>query len=434
MWTFLVLALLHSTPITLEEVRQAARDNLDALKAELALASSHESARQARSSIFPQLSAELSASQTWAGSQRYAFPQISKEFFDVAPYNQTQLGLRFQLQQLIYDGGRWWKQIAKAGFLKEAAEGELAEQRLVSEAEGARRFFELLKTQIALEVLENAQQRSVEQLERAKALFEAGRAPKLDWLNAEINLGSDTIRVVLQRQAITKAQVDLLQWLARPYADIRAEHALNSTHSTDEAVLVFEEVLDIAQNRRPLFFALSKRLEAASSAISLASAGYWPSIFLSLQYQRDSTELKSFVSDWKKQNVLLGMFNLRWTLFDGFATASDKALASIEQTRVQKDLQQAEIQLSGDVQQALVLLAVQREVLKLAKQNRQKSEEGLALSSERFVAGQGSSLEIRDAQLRLLETELTEQQNRIDLEIAWVLLERVIGGSLEKLR
>jgi outer membrane protein TolC len=82
----------------------------------------------------------------------------------------------------------------------------------------------------------------------------------------------------------------------------------------------------------------------------------------------------------------------------------------------------------------LVYLQVQGEVLKLAKQNRQKSEEGLALSSERFVAGQGSSLEIREAQLRLAEAELTEQQNRVDLEMAWVSLERVVGGHLEMLQ
>jgi outer membrane protein TolC len=125
------------------------------------------------------------------------------------------------------------------------------------------------------------------------------------------------------------------------------------------------------------------------------------------------------------------MFNLRWALFDGLSTASNKALASIEQTSAQRDWRQAEIQLSGEVQQALVQLKVQREVLKLTKQNRRKSEEGFALSRARFVAGQGSSLEMREAQLRLAETELAEQQNRVDLEIAWVLLERVVGSSLE---
>jgi outer membrane protein TolC len=150
---------------------------------------------------------------------------------------------------------------------------------------------------------------------------------------------------------------------------------------------------------------------------------------LSLQYQRDSSELNPFVSDWKRQNMLMGMFNLRWTLFDGFSTSSNKALATLEQTSARKDLQQAEAQLSGEVQQALVQIEVQREVLRLAKQNRQKSEEGLALSNERFVAGQGSSLEMRDAQLRLTETELTERQNHVDLEVAWVLLERVVGGD-----
>jgi len=441
MQTFLVLALLHTTPITLEEVRQVARNNLEALKAELALASSHQNVRQAWAPVYPQLSTELSANRTWAGPQRYyqAVPMGMSGDFDNIPIDvkgstYTRLGFQLQLQQLVYDGGRWWKQIAQAGFLREAAEGELAEQRLVSETEGARRFFELLKAQIALEVLENARQRSAEQLERAKALFEAGRTQKLDVINAEIHLGSDTIRLVMQRQAIVQAQANLLQWLSRPYADIRAEHPLPPEGLNDKLVLNAEDILSLAQNRRPLFRALSKRMRAAAYAISIASANHWPSIFLSLQYQRSGTELSPFVSDWRRQNALAGMFNLRWMLFDGFSTSSNKALAALEQAGARRDLQQAEIQLSGEVRQALAQLEVQREVLKLARRNRQKSEEGLVLSSERFVAGQGSSLEMREAQLRLVETELTEQQNRVDVEMAWISLERVVGGSLEELQ
>ena len=438
MHTFLVLALLHTTPITLEEVRQASRNNLEALKAELAVASSQQNVRQAWAPVYPQLSTELSAARTWAGPQRYfqAVPQGMSGGFDNIPIDvrrstYTRLGFQLQLQQLLYDGGRWWRQIERAGFLEEAAEGELAEQRLVSETEGARRFFELLRAQIALGVLENAQQRSAEQLERAKALFEAGRAQKLDFINAEINLGSDSMRVVMQRQAIVQAQANLLQWLARPYADIWAKHPLPTEGVEDKPALNAEEILSMAQSRRPLFKALSRRLNAAASAISMASSNYWPSIFLSLQYQRSGTELEPFVSDWGRQNALTGMFNLRWTLFDGFSTASNKALATLEQTSAKKELQQMEIQLSGEVRQALIQLEVQHEVLKLARRNRQKSEEGLSLCSERFVAGQGSSLEMRESQLRLAEAELTEQQNRVDLEVAWLLLERVTGGPLE---
>src|SRR5262249_16672486 len=120
------------------------------------------------------------------------------------------------LTQLLFDGGKWWNQIAQAGALEDAARGQTNEQRSVSEYEGVRRFYALYVAQRTLDVLKATQVRSGEQVDRATALFEAGRSPKSDVIQAEVNLGNDRINAILQTSIIGNSQSDLAVWITHP--------------------------------------------------------------------------------------------------------------------------------------------------------------------------------------------------------------------------
>jgi outer membrane protein len=63
----------------------------------------------------------------------------------------------------------------------------------------------------------------------------------------------------------------------------------------------------------------------------------------------------------------------------------------------------------------------------LASANRQAAADALTLAEERFNAGVSSTLEVRDAQLKLTQAELTLLENRINVEIARFGLMRAMG-------
>ena len=77
---------------------------------------------------------------------------------------------------------------------------------------------------------------------------------------------------------------------------------------------------------------------------------------------------------------------------------------------------------------AVSALSIQLGVLEVAAQNRKLSASGLSLAEDRFAAGAGSTLDVRDAQLKLTQAELTVISGRIDIEITRAGVERVIGG------
>jgi outer membrane protein TolC len=428
--------------ITLQQVREMSRKQLDAVKAEYDVARAVEGVRTARSAILPQLVGQAGVGYNWSGPQVYyaQVPTIDPstgrltgftlkaEDIPVNTDRDTfQLGLT--INQLLYDGGKWWNQISQAGASQEASEGQLAEQRLAAEYEAVRRFYELYKAQVTLDVLNASVSRSQQQLERAKGLYEAGRGQRRDSLDAEVNLGNDRIAAIRQQQIITAASGDLLAWLGQPMSDVRAANP-GTLEPQLQAVAppVDTDAIAFAREHRPLLASFAAAQRSAERSIDVAWSNYLPQVSAQAGYTRYSPVAKPFFTDPSRQNNFNVGLNLNWNLFSGLGTDSSikTAQANASQARIQ--LEYAQRQLEVDVAKSLAAVRVQQQVLAVAQANYDTAKQVVNLSSERFNAGAGSTLDVRDAELKLTQAELALVQGRIDLEEARAALDRMTGG------
>lgn len=436
----MMLALvLAATPITLPEVRQAARQNLDAVRAELAVTRAGLDRADARSVLFPQVDLTLGATETLAGAQRRftTAPQLQDDGsitfvqrpVDIPSFAQGNFQLGLSVQQLLYDGGRWWNQLARTGALEDAAKGQLEEQQAASELEAVRRFYELLRAQLALDVLETQVKRSADLLTRAKGLFEAGRAQRRDVLDAEVNLGNDRIAVIRQRQAIVAAQASLLQWLGQAPGEVVAQRPAAFERPPLAAPTDAAALLEQARRRRPLFEVLSAQGRGGRLAVEVARADYLPRVSASAAYNRGAPTAALFVDPTKQHAITLGA-NLSWDLFSGFATDTQVARAQTQLTELERQQRQTLVELESELVRARSAFEAQVEIAKLAAANRALAEESFDAEAQRYAAGASTSLSVRDAQSRALAAELTQLQTRIDVEIAQAALERLTGGPV----
>ncbi len=429
MIAWLVVSQVLAAPITVDDVRTRSRENLQALQAELDVARAQDGIKGARAAIFPQLSMNAQLGATVSGPRRAEIVIDGTPNPDVPAFNRGNFALGLTLNQLIYDGGRWWNQISQAGATAEAAQGQLDEQRLASQFEAERRFFELLRAQQALEVLKQTVDRSQQQLERAKSLYEAGRGQKRDALDAEVNLGNDQIQVIRQQQSIVSSQVDLLAWLSQPTSEIEAVAPASLTGSPppgpDPSV-----ALSTAREHRPLLKALANQQRASQYAIEVAHAPYLPRVSAQASYNRSSSAAEPFFIDPARQNALSFGLLMQWDIFSGFATQAQVGRARTDLRGAELQLAQAERELAGEIRRTSAALDAQLKIAALAEKNRAVAEFSLRIAEERFNAGAGSTLEVRDAQIKLTQSQLTQVQGRIDVEIARANLGRIVGSPL----
>lgn len=427
----LAVALATSaTPVSLEDARARSRENVQALTAALQASSAEQDVRLARASLLPNVGLGAGANVTHVGRQPVIVQVTQGVFVETGEELPSQtipnFGFSLQVSQLIYDRAVWAR-LAQSGAQLEAARGEAFEQQDTSELEGIQRFYSLFRTQATIQVLEANVRRSEQQLERARALFQAGRVGKAEELSAQVNLGNDRIAVVSRQSQLATDQARLTTWLAMPGAE--------AVEAVDPGVLTqapapapsLEQALQEARTRRPLLVALRERLRAAELQESIAHAGYLPRLSLQGGYQRTGANPAGVFGDLGRRYTVGGGLSLSWNLFNGFGTQAQARRAEYQSRVAELNLQQSERELEASVRQALVALEAQITSAELAEANRKAAADALVLAEERFNAGVSSTLEVRDAQLKLTQAELTLLENRINVEIARFTLMRAMG-------
>ena len=436
----LVAALLAATPeagtpISLEEARVQGRQNVNALQALLDVDVAEQDVRLSRSALLPQLSFGASAGRNWAGRRQSIIttedPNNPGGFLtfevETPSINTESYDLGLSLSQVLYDRARF-KQLEQSGVLRDVRQSQAQEEANTSELEAIRRFFVLFRTQATLQVLDATVKRSEEQLERARALFTAGRVGKNEEISALVNLGNDRITFTETLAQLVSDQTQLAIWLARPGTEplMAVDPGVLTQEPTPAPTM--DTALTQARERRPLLAALQGQVRSAELQRAIAHADYIPRLTAQGSYSRQGPAAEVVFTEPRLQNTFTAGVNLTWNLFNGFATVAQTRRAEAGIRRAQLVLQQAGREIEAEVRRAHRSLEAQLEAARLAADNREAAVQGLRLAEERFRAGAGSTLEVRDAQLSLTRAELSLLENRIDVEIARFTLMRAVGA------
>ncbi|MFP2909672.1 TolC family protein, partial [Pyxidicoccus sp. 3LFB2] len=180
--------------------------------------------------------------------------------------------------------------------------------------------------------------------------------------------------------------------------------------------------------RRRCWPRLQGQVRSAELQRAIARAEYIPRLNAQGSYSRQGPAAEVVFTEPRLQNTFTAGINLTWDLFNGFSTGAQTRRAEAGIRRAQLVLQQAGREIEAEVRQAHRSLEAQMEAARLATDNREAAVQGLRLAEERFRAGAGSTLEVRDAQLSLTQAELSLLENRIDVEIARFTLIRAMGA------
>jgi outer membrane protein len=423
----------NATPVSLEEARAEGRKNTQALLALLDVERSEADVRSARAPLLPQVDFSLSAGGSRSGPQRLVTPVCDptgtncvQQTVEVPGNSRGNYNASVGLSQILYDRARW-KQLEQSGASAEATRGQAVEQADAAELEAVNRFFNLYRSQATIQVLEATVRRSEEQLERARALFQAGRVGRGEELSALVNLGNDRISLVQRRAQLVQDQGQLAIWLARPGSTALVARDPGILSATPEPAPALDSALSEARQRRLLLQALQQQVRAAQLGEDIATAGYFPRLVGQGSYTRSGPNAGPVFTEPRLQNTVSGQVVLQWDLFSGFATQAAETRASATRRTAELNLAQAERELDATVRTAVEALQTRIDAARLSADNREAAAQSLTLAEERFKAGAGSTLEVRDAQLKLTQAELTLLGNRIDVELARFALMRAMG-------
>lgn len=357
-------------------------------------------------------------------------------FRDFALGNASHPNFTLQLgvQQLLYDGGRWWTQLARVEDSKQARASALALLENDLRARVARAFYGLAQATEARRVVETQVANDEAQLARVRALLDVGRAKPADVAASVRNLAQDKTDLATRRATERQARRSLNLAIGRR-AEGALELALPASVGTSTAPLALaplptpERLRAAAAELRPEVRALQAELAQLQKAVTIAEADYLPTVSLGANMRRGSRRPDRVFWGFDENYTATLDLAVRWNLFQGRGTDARVAEAEINLRKSESKVAELHRNVAGEVDDKLDAYARAAEVFGLSRETLEAADEALRLSRGLFVEGRATLLETRDAELRQLQARLALRTARLDLEIARQELHRAVGAD-----
>lgn len=363
------------------------------------------------------------------------FPQfVYGPFVDAQTnnYSHPQFSLSVTGRQLVFDGGRWWTALARVDDLRITRASALRGVMNRVRAQVAQRFYTLEKARRAIATFGEQLAFDREQVARADATLRAGRGNRVDAATARRNLARDQIQMrafELQERQARRAFNLLLGRPARLAVELRlaALVAAGASSPGRSKVRPFDELAQLALERRPELQQLLAQVEALQKDVRMALADYWPVVSLDARYARSSRRpSRIFGNPFENFTATLDLV-LQWNVLEGGATRArvERALVAVRKQRAEYD--ELFRQTLAEVEDRRDNLMRQYDVLALARTQVEAAEEAVRLARGLFAAGRTTALALRDAELGLTQARLDVTNARFDIEIARSELARAVG-------
>ena len=288
-------------------------------------------------------------------------------------------------------------------------------------------YYEVARVEENLGVLENALEISKERELRAQYQFDYGQVNKLEVLNAQVDIVTDSTNILNARQQLRNAQRDLNVVLARELEDLKVA---DTTVAFINPISIEEYINEGTVNNISLLQS-EQNIIISDYQIKQAKSLLLPTVGITGSYgwNEGNFPATNFLASSTSTGFQTGA-TLRWNLFDGGSTIvgiKNAKIALDSQEYIKEQLkQQVERDISnakGNYYNALAIYNLQEQNVITSKANFDRSE-------ERFKLGQITSIEFRQAQLNLLNAQTTKNAAKYTAKLAEIQLLQLTGQLL----
>ena len=268
---------------------------------------------------------------------------------------------------------------------------------------------------------------SKKRLERANHQYDYGQSTKLELLNAQVDVNNDSINLINSRQqfANSKRNLNIILGTQNGIA-YNVETEVNFIN-----LMSFEELSSKAKENNILLKQNEKNIAISKFNIKANKAGYLPKAGLTGSYgwNKSQNPATSFLAQLNSTGLNAGL-NLSWNIFDGGATKTRVANAKIalENQEILKEQQLETI--DNTIKNTYELYQNTLFILEAQKQNEITTQNNFDRTEERYRLGQVSSIEFRQAQINLLNTQNAVSNAKYDAKLIELELLQLTGDLL----
>ena len=276
-------------------------------------------------------------------------------------------------------------------------------------------------------VLEKTLTISKDRITRANYQFEYGQGTMLNVLNAQVDINNDSINLINAKQQLVNTKRDLNVVLGNVISsEFRVDTTIDFKLNIDQ-----NDLANKVKSNNVNLLQLDKNIMINTFIVKANKSGYLPGLGLTGSYgwNKGNNNAASFVAV-STNTGLSGGLSLSWNLFDGGATATrvSNAKIELENRSLEKESMVIDIERNfnnawDDYQNKLTIFQVQENNIITSTNNFNRTQ-------EKYKLGQATSIEFRQAQLNLINSELNRNQAKYAAKIAELTVLQLSGELL----
>jgi outer membrane protein TolC len=330
------------------------------------------------------------------------------------------------LDWTIFDGLRMFARKEQLRELQKLGDAQLQLTILTKISDVNATYFNLVQQQQQLMALDSTMIISNQRLDLAKNRFSIGKASKLEVLNAQVDLNTDKVSLLRQKELYTNTKTALNEILARDSAIdfiVVAEIAIDNQ-------LLLPELMNLADKQNPLLQAQIINKRVSELQLKQVKAGRYPTIRASTGYNFGQSQSSlGFITQSTSRGLNYG-FNASLNLFDGLAQNRNEKVATIQIETATAQIEQQNLALKSQLTTAYQTYLTNLELIELEEKNEAIAKQNLEITLDKFRIGTITTLEFRTAQLNFVNAKVRFSNAQYQAKLSEIALREIAGNLI----
>lgn len=408
--------------LTVEDaVKIALENNYDIKIASNDLKIDQQNVSLANAGILPGLSAVVTNTNSILDTKQTQNDGTVRELDGAKNMN---LSYGVALNWTVFDGFRMFARYDQLKELQKLGDAELKLAIFTKVSDVISTYYDLAQQKQQLTALDTAIVISNLRVTTADNRYRIGKASKLEVLNAQVDLNTDTTTLLRQKELYANTKIALNELLARP---VNTVFEIEEEIKIDESLLL-PELMDLAEKQNPQLQTQIINKRVTELQAKQIRANRYPVLSVSSGYNFTRSESSLGFAAHSTGNGLTYGVNASMNIFNGGLQNRNEKIAKLQiensQILIDQQLQTLRSQLSSFYQTYLTNL----QLTKLEAKNEEIAKENMDITLAKFRIGTITPLEFRDAQLNYVNAKVRNSDAQYQAKVSEINLKELAGN------